>query len=131
MAKTMETEQKQINIIGAGTNITGDVNCSGDIRIDGGLVGNLIVQGKVIIGNSGSIKGEITCKNSEVEGKIEGKISVAELLSLKATSSILGDIKTRRLAIEPGANFTGNCVMNSGSAQAVVTPPKVDEEKRK
>lgn len=130
MAKTMETEQKQINIIGAGTNIVGDVTCSGDIRIDGGLTGNLNVQGKIVIGTSGSIKGEINCKNSEVEGKIEGKISVTELLSLKATCSILGDIKTRRLAIEPGANFTGSCVMNNGSAPGAV-PPKRDEEKGK
>lgn len=115
MAKTIETEQKQINIIGAGTSITGDINCSGDIRIDGNLTGNLFVQGKVIIGGSGTIKGEISCKNSEVEGKIEGKISVGELLSLKTTSSILGDIKTRKLAIEPGAQFTGSCTMNHSS----------------
>jgi len=130
MAKTMETEQKQINIIGTGTNITGDVNCSGDIRIDGGLTGNLNVQGKVVIGTSGKVKGEITCKNSEVEGKIEGKISVAELLSLKSTSSINGDIKTRRLAIEPGANFTGNCVMSNTSATGTV-PLKMNEEKKR
>ncbi len=130
MAKPIETEQKQINIIGAGTNITGDVDCSGDIRIDGGLTGNLNVKGKIVIGTSGSIKGEVTCKNSEVEGKVEGKISVAELLSLKATSSIIGDIKTRRLAIEPGANFTGNCIMNNGTNPLVV-PPKMNEEKKK
>jgi cytoskeletal protein CcmA (bactofilin family) len=130
MAKTMETEQKQINIIGAGTNIKGDITCSGDIRIDGGLTGNLNVQGKVVIGVSGVISGEITCKNSEIEGKIEGKINVVELLSLKATSSINGDIKTRRLAIEPGANFTGNCIMNSNAAP-YIEPSKTDEEKKK
>lgn len=117
MAKVIETEQKQINNIGAGTSITGDINCSGDIRIDGTLTGNLNVQGKVVIGTSGSIKGEVTCKNSQVEGKIEGKITVSELLSLKATASIIGDINTKKLAIEPGANFTGTCKMN-GSATA-------------
>ncbi|MGD9991862.1 MAG: polymer-forming cytoskeletal protein [Salinivirgaceae bacterium] len=129
MAKTIETEQKQINIIGAGTSITGDINCSGDIRIDGNLTGNLFVQGKVIIGGSGTIKGEISCKNSEVEGKIEGKISVGELLSLKTTSSILGDIKTRKLAIEPGAQFTGNCTMNHSSDTSRQTV--VNEEAKK
>jgi len=131
MAKTIETEQKQINIIGAGTIITGDVNCSGDIRIDGGLTGNLNVQGKVVIGGSGKIKGEITCKNSEVEGNVEGKITVTELLSLKATSSILGDIITRKLAIEPGANFTGNCSMNGTNNTQDGRMPKLDEEKKK
>lgn len=125
MAKNIETEQKQINIIGAGTSITGDVNCSGDIRIDGSLSGNLNVQGKVVIGTSGNIKGEITCKNSEVEGKIEGKISVTELLSLKTTSAIIGDIITKKLAIEPGATFTGSCKMSENSnASTIGNDPK-------
>lgn len=128
MAKNIETEQKQINIIGAGTNITGDINCSGDIRIDGGLKGNLNVQGKVVIGHSGTINGEITCRNSEVEGKIDGKITVAELLSLKASSSIKGDVITKKLAIEPGAVFTGNCNMDGGKT---ATSNFVNEEKKK
>jgi len=129
MAKTIETEQKQINIIGVGTHITGDIKCSGDIRIDGGLTGNLIVQGKVVIGASGTINGEITCKSSEVEGKIEGKINVAELLSLKNTSSIQGDIRTQKLAIEPGANFTGNCSMNNNASSVNITD-KLDDKKK-
>jgi cytoskeletal protein CcmA (bactofilin family) len=130
MAKTFETEQKQLNFIAAGTIITGDVNCSGDIRFDGNLIGNIQVQGKMVIGTTGSIKGEISCKSAEIEGKIEGKISVGELLSLKSTSSILGDIKTKKLAIEPGAFFTGNCTMNTVAAPTVA-PVTVNEEKKK
>ncbi len=130
MAKNFETEQKQINIIGAGTTIVGDVNCPGDIRIDGNLTGNLNVQGKIVIGVSGMIKGEIACKNSEIEGKIEGRITVSELLSLKSTSSILGDISTRKLAIEPGANFTGNCKMAQSLASGAQTPAADDNQKK-
>lgn len=127
MAKVIETEQKQLNNIGAGTSINGDITCSGDIRIDGSLTGNLNVQGKVVIGASGMIKGEVTCKNSQIEGKIEGKITVAELLSLKATSSIVGDIATKKLAIEPGANFTGSCKMDGNSA----AQPLLNADKKK
>jgi len=129
MAKTFETEQKQINIIGAGTTIIGDINCPGDIRIDGSLTGNLSDQGKIVVGGSGSIKGEVICKNSEIEGKIEGKISVAELLSLKGTSAILGDILTRKLAIEPGATFTGTCKMNA--VPSTSAPTAMNEDKKK
>ncbi len=130
MAKAFETEQKQINIIGAGTSITGDVNCSGDIRIDGNLVGNLNVQGRLVIGNSGSIKGEVTCKNSEIEGKIEGKITVAELLSLKSTSQILGDIVTTKMAVEPGAVFTGTCKMDVKPAATSFAAKPIDDKKK-
>jgi cytoskeletal protein CcmA (bactofilin family) len=113
MAKYIEQENNTINLIGAGTSIKGHIESSGDIRIDGTLNGNIRTKGKVVIGNTGIAKGEVHCKHSDVEGKVEGKILVQELLSLKSTSIILGDISAKRLAIEPGARFTGNCQMNS------------------
>src|SRR5512139_2477454 len=88
MAKIMETENNVVNQIGVGTEITGDVSTSSDIRFDGILTGNLKTKGKVVIGETGTVKGEISCKNSVVEGKVEGKISVSELLTLKATSTL-------------------------------------------
>lgn len=112
MAKYNETENTTINLISNGTDITGDIKSNGDIRIDGTLTGNLSTKGKVVIGPTGKIKGEVICKNSEVSGVIEGKISVGQLLNLKASSKILGDIVTSKLAIEPGARFTGNCNMS-------------------
>jgi cytoskeletal protein CcmA (bactofilin family) len=112
MAKFNETENTTINLISNDTEITGDVMSNGDIRIDGSLNGNLTTKGKVVIGPTGKVKGEVNCKNSEVSGMIEGKISVSQLLNLKASSRILGDIITSKLAIEPGARFTGTCNMN-------------------
>ena len=117
MAKDLESLRDQINIIGSGTTIKGDIDCNGDMRIDGKVTGNINISGKIVVGTTGDINGQINCKNSEIEGKIEGKIFVAELLVLKSTASILGDITTTKLAIEPGATFTGNCTMD-GKAQA-------------
>lgn len=110
-----ENETNGINIIGIGTKITGDVNSNGDIRVDGSLTGKLITKGKVVIGETGKVKGEINCKNSDVEGSIEGKITVSQLLSLKAKAKIQGDIIATKLAIEPGCQFSGNCDMNAAA----------------
>jgi cytoskeletal protein CcmA (bactofilin family) len=115
MAKYNETETAAINLISNGTDITGDIKSNGDIRIDGTLSGNLATKGKVVIGPTGKVKGEIICKNSEVSGNLEGKISVNQLLILKASSKILGDIVTSKLSIEPGAVFSGNCKMSENS----------------
>ena len=112
MAKNNEIENTAINIINAGTDITGDIKSTGDIRIDGSLTGNLNTKGKVVIGSTGKINGEIVCKNSEVSGTIEGRIVVGQLLILKASSKIFGDIETSKLSIEPGAIFTGTCKMS-------------------
>ncbi|MRR24297.1 polymer-forming cytoskeletal protein, partial [bacterium] len=115
MAKLNETDSgTAVNLISQGTEITGDVKSTGDIRIDGILNGNLITKGKVVIGPTGRIKGEVECKNSEVSGLIEGKITVSQLLNLKASSKINGTIITGKLSIEPGAVFTGNCAMKEG-----------------
>lgn len=126
MAKYNETETPAINLISNGTDITGDIRSTGDIRIDGTLSGNLSTKGKVVIGTTGKVKGEIICKNSEVSGSIEGKITVSQLLILKASSKILGDIATSKLSIEPGAIFSGNCKMSetAGNGGAGITKEK-------
>ena len=112
MAKYNETDNTTINLISNGTDITGDIKSNGDIRIDGSLTGNLNTKGKVVVGPTGKVKGEVICKNSEISGIIEGKIIVGQLLNLKASSKIHGDIATLKLSIEPGAVFSGNCKMS-------------------
>lgn len=107
--KTMETPS--VNIIGAGTVIEGDIKSDSDIRIDGTLNGSLVTKGKLVLGSTGMVDGEVTCQNADISGSINGKIKVNELLSLKATSKLTGDITTNKLSIEPGANFSGSCAM--------------------
>jgi cytoskeletal protein CcmA (bactofilin family) len=127
MAKYNEAETPAINLISNGTDITGDIRSTGDIRIDGTLSGNLATKGKVVIGTTGKVKGEIICKNSEVSGSIEGKIAVSQLLILKASSKILGDIATSKLSIEPGAVFSGNCKMSENPGNGGSGPTKEKE----
>jgi len=122
MAKMGESESaNKINMIGIGTTIEGSINSNENIRFDGNLNGNLNTKGKVFIGQSGTVTGEIRCKNCEVEGVVDGKVVVEELLSLRSMSKLYGEIKTGKLAIEPGATFTGNCDM--GAKKEAVTEP--------
>ena len=111
MAKNIEVENKAVNLIAPGTTITGDVVSDGDIRIEGSINGNINTKGKVVVGVTGKVNGEIFCKNFDLSGKIEGKVNAEKLLSLKSTANILGDINAGKLAVEPGAVFTGNCKM--------------------
>lgn len=130
MAKFNEPENPAINLISLGTEITGDIKSNGDIRIDGSLNGNLNTKGKVVIGTTGKVKGEVFCKNSEVAGIIEGKITVGQLLNLKASSKINGDICTSKLSIEPGALFSGNCKMSDTDSNAGTGIIKEKESER-
>ena len=102
-----------INMIGAGTTITGDVQSKGDIRVDGTLKGSVSTEGKVVLGREGVIEGDVECKNADISGTLKAKITVSQLLSLKASSKLNGDIITNKLSIEPGASFTGSCSMGA------------------
>ena len=99
------------NHINSDTVIEGSIKAKGNLRIDGKLIGTLECQGRVVIGASGSVDGEIRCQNAEIEGSIQANVIVSELLSLKSTAKVQGDIVTKKLAIEPGASFSGSCSM--------------------
>jgi cytoskeletal protein CcmA (bactofilin family) len=130
MGKLNETDNTTINLISNGTDITGDIKSTGDIRIDGSLTGNLNTKGKVVIGPTGKVKGEVYCKNSEVSGMVDGKICVGQLLTLKISSKIVGDITTFKLSIEPGAKFTGNCKMSESEDNDGTTFTKSKEQEK-
>ena len=113
MAKNMLEDIHLVNQIKAGTHIEGNIKAAGDFRLDGALKGNIQTEGKLVLGISALVEGDISCMNAEVHGTINGKLTVNELLSLKASSKILGDVVVGRLSIEPGAQFSGSCVMGN------------------
>lgn len=102
-----------INMIGVGTIITGDVNSNGDLRIDGTLKGSVATEGKVVLGKNGVVEGDVVCNNADIAGEIKAKITVSQLLTLKSTAKLKGDIITNKLSIEPGAVFSGSCSMGA------------------
>ena len=102
-----------VNLIGVGTTIVGDVTSSGEIRIDGSLSGSVNTKGKVVVGTTGMVEGNVNASNADISGELNGAISVSELLSLKSTAKLDGDIIANKLAIEPGASFTGSCSMGA------------------
>ena len=102
-----------VNLIGGGTKIVGDITSAGDVRIDGHLSGNIVIAGKFVLGATGVVEGNITSVNADLSGEVKGTVKISEMLSLKSTARINGDIETSKLMIEPGAVFTGTCNMGA------------------
>jgi cytoskeletal protein CcmA (bactofilin family) len=115
------------NRIVEGTIIKGNILSQADFRLDGDLVGNFQSNGKIVIGPAGSVKGDIVCKNADIEGKFEGKIQVAEILNIKSKASIHGEVICGKLSVEPGAEFSATCIMKTN--QKTVTSNEPTEEK--
>jgi len=99
------------SLIGSGTSLKGDITSSGDLRIDGTLVGNIICSAKVIIGANGVVEGDVSGLTADIMGKVSGTIKVKELLQLKSNCQVNGNIHSAKLQIEPAANFNGQCHM--------------------
>lgn len=115
------TSSNSINSIVSGTQIDGKVKASNDFRIDGTLVGNLDCSGKVIIGPTGIVDGEINCVNALIEGKFDGILKVKELLTVKDSAKITGDIVTDKLLVQSGAVFNVQCQMG-GQTLSKINP---------
>ena len=104
------------NLIGKDTIIKGDVQSSGDIRIDGQLIGSLKSNGKIVVGQTGIVEGDLTCKQADISGMVKGILKCEELTSLKSTSKVEMELITKQLFIEVGAVFTGKCQMSQPSS---------------
>lgn len=100
------------NVLSAGTVLTGNLVTDDDIRIDGVIEGNIVSRGKIIVGNNGTVTGDIECYNLDLMGKITGNVQCTEIVILRSTANLIGDIKTQTIEIEPGAKFSGSCRMN-------------------
>ncbi len=111
MAKNEIMEAGPINTITHGTIIKGNIQASGDFRMDGTLEGDITLNGKLVIGETGVLTGNVVCQNANVIGTVNGNVTVKELLSLYSTAKVTGDIMINKLSIEPGATFSGTCRM--------------------
>jgi cytoskeletal protein CcmA (bactofilin family) len=126
---------ERLNRIVEGTIIEGDIKSDSNIRIDGYVKGIITVKGRLVLGPTGKIDGNVYCKNADLEGKLNGIIEVDQLLSLKTTAKLQGEISTNKLSIEPGAIFSGNCKMGavlkdlSTNEEIIVDNEKVLQEK--
>jgi cytoskeletal protein CcmA (bactofilin family) len=101
------------NRILIGTEIKGNITSPGDFRIDGKLIGNIAIDGKLVIGEKGEVEGEISCSNVTIAGVLRGKAQVKELATLIQTAKFEGELYSGKLAVEAGAEFTGTCNMGA------------------
>ncbi|MBP6073514.1 MAG: polymer-forming cytoskeletal protein [Flavobacterium sp.] len=101
------------NRIVEGTAITGDISTKADFRLDGILTGNFTSEGKIVIGPTGAVLGDIVCKSIDIEGKFSGKLQAEGLLNVKSKAHITGEVIVGKLAVEPGATFEASCEMRN------------------
>jgi cytoskeletal protein CcmA (bactofilin family) len=101
------------NVIAKETQIKGDIEAQGNIRVEGAVEGVVKSKSKIVIGESAFIKGNLYSAEAEISGKVEGQVTCTEILYLKKSALVTGDIITKKLVVENGATFNGKCQMGS------------------
>ena len=99
----------KLNRLVEGTVINGDIKADSNFRIDGKLIGSLDTLGKLVIGPTGRVEGDVKCANADIEGEMIGNIIVDGLLNIKSTAKIEGNITTNQIGMEIGCAFSGVC----------------------
>jgi cytoskeletal protein CcmA (bactofilin family) len=115
-------------IIAAGTRAKGDFDCANHLRIDGQITGNVLCESKVVIGQTGLVKGTITCCNADITGTLHGDVVVTESLILRKNAVVQGNITANMLQMEPGVQFNGQCVMGPVSLEKAAAKKSKKEE---
>ena len=121
--KTFEGDSEEITIISLGVLVEGKLTCSGSIRIDGIIKGDVISEGNVTVGEHGEIAGQVDGQIVIIGGKVSGSINAKEKLTLESKSNLKGDVFTKILVVEAGARFDGRSNMReSRETSSTITP---------
>ena len=115
--KEVQEQSNSTNQIGKGTILEGNIESFGIIRLDGKLIGNLKTKSKAVFGPSSIVEGNVVAQHAEIEGHVTGTVDISDILILKATAVIDGDIVTDKLIVESGAKFNGGCKMGVKSKE--------------
>ncbi|MEO1219624.1 MAG: polymer-forming cytoskeletal protein [Bacteroidota bacterium] len=119
-SEAMNHNNNSSNIIGKDTHLEGNLKTSGNLRVEGKVVGGITSKAKVVLGTTAFVQGTITAQHAEVAGSVEGTLEITGLLILKATAVVEGDIVTPKLVFEEGAKFNGKCKMEVHTTQNVL-----------
>ena len=107
----MPVTPKNSNVIASGTVIEGTIKANQDVRLDGTVIGDAHFSKKLVMGETGRVEGTVRCNESIIKGKIDGEISVNGLLHLLKTAFIKGKIMAKKMVVDEGASYSGECLI--------------------
>lgn len=103
--------EKIQTIIGEGTEIKGNIQSTGVVRIDGVLEGTIQHNGDLLVGPKGKVVAEIRSKALSIAGEVRGEVHVEGKLELLPGSRLYGDIRCGHFVVHEGAMFHGRSIM--------------------
>lgn len=118
-----ESDEVAATTLGEDTEFSGTLKFGKTLKVLGKFEGDMSSDGSLIVGRTADIKAEIRVGNVIIEGKVTGNITAVDLVDLRSTAELYGDIKSSKLKIEEGVVFVGRSeVRPKGSAMPEAAP---------
>lgn len=106
-----------VSMISKGTRLEGDIHAKADLRISGSVTGTASSDGKLVITSTGRVDGNVKAGEVDIAGTIDGELRVSDKLILRSSAIINGDLYTKTLLVEEGAQIRGHCRMSEESPE--------------
>jgi len=120
-------DQNQLEtIIGGNTKLEGSISTKGTIKVDGRINGSVETDW-IILGEKSYLKGNITATGVVVAGYVEGDITAKELVEIKRSGQVRGDISTSKLVVIEGGFVDGQVSMQKEGSKVVELKDKARE----
>lgn len=113
----MMHEEEPETTLGEGVSFRGELSFERLLRIDGTFEGELLSQGKVIVGPKGKVKANLNLREAIIEGTVEGNITVQEKLLLRGDAFIKGDIRAKSICVDEGVRILGHMTVMPDSRE--------------
>jgi len=101
-------------LIGADSNIYGDISFSGGLRIDGAIRGNVTEPianpSTLILSEHGTIDGAVSASKVIINGKVIGSVKASQFIELQAKAHVTGDVYYKSIEMHTGAVIEGKLV---------------------
>jgi cytoskeletal protein CcmA (bactofilin family) len=110
------------NVLNSDVEIKGNVKFAGELTLEGKLEGEINSDGTLIIGETGTVNGNVNAGTVSVRGKINGNITAREKIEIKSKAEVFGDIRSAKLAIEEGVTFVGKTEVNPNKLAPSAAP---------
>lgn len=110
-------------LIGVGTEIKGDVTANGTLKIDGKITGNIIAD-SVILGNDASVMGDVNARSIVIGGRLNGNVTAEDIIEIKPTGQVFGDVHTKKLSVSEGGVFEGRSIIQKDEVKVIDFPAK-------
>lgn len=118
----LKKNDKLESLIGERSEFVGNITTEGTCRIDGKFNGNIKADW-VIIGEQGKITGDISARGVIVGGAIDGNIKADEIVEIKTSGKLSGDINTKKLSVAEGGIFEGRSQIKRDDDAKVIDFP--------